>query len=155
MRHRCRIITSGGEKMGTQVAKTDSKEEPLKIIEKEIKAQVKQAEYAGQISIEIKDLLKSTYKSERESLIYYIKLGKLLLTAKIKLGPSFKLLIPEDVIPAKQSQRYIRLILDKAGETKYGTCKISNDFKEVTLDKRVIGLLKKADNNECIDSDGM
>jgi hypothetical protein len=133
--------------MGNQVAKIDSKE-PLKILEKEIKAAGEQAKYAGDISTEIKELLESTYKSERNSLIYYIKLGKLLLTAKVRLGPSFKLLIPEDLIPAKQTQRYIRLILDKAGETKYGTCKTFDDFKEVTLDKRVIGLIEKADNNE-------
>lgn len=133
--------------METQVTKTDSKE-PLKILEKEIKAAGEQAKYAGNISTEIKELLESTYKSERDSLIYYIKLGKLLLTAKVRLGPSFKILIPEDLIPAKQTQRYIRLILDKAGETKYGTCKTFDDFKEVTLDKRVVGLIEKADNNE-------
>jgi hypothetical protein len=100
--------------------------------------------YASKMTDRIQKILVDSYNAERKSLIYYIELGQILLEAKICLGIQFnEKIVKTKVLPAKQVQRYIKLVLTRESIADYGGCKTSDDFKKLKLDERITELTEK------------
>lgn len=111
---------------------------------KELKKGKETDEYVSDITERIQKILIDSYKSDRKSLIYYIEIGKLLLEAKICLGSQFgDKIVKSKVLPAKQVQRYIKLVLTRDSIAEYGDCKTSADFKKLEIDERVANLTEE------------
>jgi hypothetical protein len=126
------------------VDKDDGKNGVVVILEKEFKKAQEKEDHAKAIIPDLIKLRDDSYKSDRSSLIYCIQMGVILLKGKVLLGSEFKkLIITSKVLPAKQCQRYIKLVLDLKSETKFGTCKTSEDFAALTVDDRVVSLTEK------------
>jgi hypothetical protein len=101
--------------------------------------------YVVDITTKINDILTNSYNSDRKSLIYYIDLGQILFEAKIKLGKNFTdKIVKSGVLPAKQVQRYIKLVLTSESIEGYSKCKTSDQFAALELDERVTKLTEKS-----------
>ncbi len=109
-------------------------------------------QYVVDITDKINAILTDSYKTDRKSLIYYIELGQILLEAKIKLGKNFTdKIVKAGVLPAKQVQRYIKLVLTRDSIADYGDCKTSDQFANLKLDERVTNLKSEKDIEKLTD----
>jgi hypothetical protein len=59
----------------------------------------------------IKSLRKTVNKNDRETLCSYIELGKELLKIKLELKDRFYFAITDEILPKKQVQRYLKIVL--------------------------------------------
>ena len=95
---------------------------------------------------DVKDILKSitenSNKSNNRSLANHIKLGDVLYDAKVKLGLHFSVYITEEMISAKQTQRYIKLIITKDSEETYSKLRKAGkeNFEVIKKDTRITNL---------------
>ena len=98
---------------------------------------------------DVKDILKYITKSSESSKIValnnYIRLGDVLYDAKAHLGMHFTAFITEEMISAKQTQRYIKLIIKKKSEKTYSRLRKAGkeDFSKIEKDTRITGLNEK------------
>jgi hypothetical protein len=121
---------------------------PKASIFKELKKGAVLDKYVADITSKINGILTDSYKADRKSLIYYIELGQILLEAKIKLGKNFTdKIVKAGVLPAKQVQRYIKLVLTSESIEGYSKCKTSDQFAALELDERVTKLTEKSIEN--------
>jgi hypothetical protein len=151
MRHQVAFKLEGGAKMSSD---KNPKANILKLLEK---GKVLD-QYVVDITGKINGILTDSYNSDRKSLIYYIELGQILLEAKICLGTQFtEKIVKAGVLPAKQVQRYIKLILTSESIegsesiTGYSKCKTSEQFAALKLDERVTKLKTAKDIEKLTD----
>ena len=106
------------------------------------KKRVKGDEYKNSINSILGNITKSSKDTKIVSLSNYIRLGDALYDAKAYLGMHFTAFITDELISAKQTQRYIKLIIKKKSEKTYSRLRKAGkeDFSKIEKDTRITEL---------------
>jgi len=111
-----------------------AEEKEKKLIDKEVK--------------KIVPIMERIAKARKKTLIDYIALGKIILTAK-QLIDSEKLdaALTEDIISKRQRQRYVKLVVSPSDYEAFATLGANpspDDYAKIKMDQRVLGLTEKS-----------
>ena len=105
----------------------------------------KDKQFKEELKKDISTLYQETLTADNKNLVSYISIGNKLLSARKRLGFNFYQTINEDVIPTKQVQRYIKLVLTTDSEEKFKSLKTMDQTKvdALTADSNILGITEE------------
>ena len=105
----------------------------------------KDKQFKEELKKDISTLYQETLTADNKNLVSYISIGNKLLSARKRLGFNFYQTIDEDVIPTKQVQRYIKLVLTTDSEEKFKSLKTMDQTKVDALkaDSNILGITEE------------